>query len=226
MSFGLRLAIRTLFAPLSGAALLLLPAGSLSYWQGVSFITLFTLFTVITTAYLYVHDAELLQRRMSLRERQPQQTLFKVLWLPLWIADFFIAGFDYRFGWSGKYLAAVPLWLTVIAQLLNVCAYAIIFEVFRFNTFAASTIRVEEGQRVISTGPYRMVRHPMYSGISLLILSAPLALGSFVAAPFFLPLILLLAYRLTHEEALLRRDLAGYDAYCLRTPFRLVPHVY
>ena len=211
MSFGLRLAIRTLFAPLSGAALLLLPAGSLSYWQGVSFITLFTLFTVITTAYLYVHDAELLQRRMSLRERQPQQTLFKVLWLPLW---------------SGKYLAAVPLWLTVIAQLLNVCAYAIIFEVFRFNTFAASTIRVEEGQRVISTGPYRMVRHPMYSGISLLILSAPLALGSFVAAPFFLPLILLLAYRLTHEEALLRRDLAGYDAYCLRTPFRLVPHVY
>lgn len=226
MTFGVRLAIRTLFAPLAGAALLLLPAGSLSYWPGVAFISLFTLFTVITTAYLYLHDPELLQRRMSLRERQPQQTLFKVIWLPLWIADFFIAGFDFRFGWSARYLAAVPLWLMVIAQLLSLGAYAIIFEVFRFNTFAASTIQVEKRQHVISNGPYRLVRHPMYSGISLLILSAPLALGSFVAVPFFLPLILLLVYRLIHEEAMLRRDLAGYEEYCARTRFRLVPSVY
>jgi protein-S-isoprenylcysteine O-methyltransferase Ste14 len=93
------------------------------------------------------------------------------------------------------------------------------------NSFASSVIQVEAGQRVISTGPYRLVRHPMYSAISLLSLATPLALGSYLALPLFVLLIPLLVFRLLNEEKLLRQNLPGYTDYCSRTRFRLVPFV-
>ena len=101
-----------------------------------------------------------------------------------------------------------------------------VFWALKTNSFAASTIRVESGQRVISTGPYRMVRHPMYLGVDLMALFTPLALGSYFALPAFALLIPMIVLRLLNEEKLLRQDLPGYSEYCLRTPFRLVPFVW
>jgi protein-S-isoprenylcysteine O-methyltransferase Ste14 len=128
---------------------------------------------------------------------------------------------DFRFGWSHA-----PLWLTVLSQFFVFAGYLITLGVMKENSFASRTVQVEEGQRVISTGPYRLVRHPMYFGAVLMLLFTPFALGSWWALPGFLLVIPLIVLRLLHEEKMLRRDLPGYSDYCLRTRFRLLPLVW
>jgi len=136
-----------------------------------------------------------------------------------------LCGFDYRFGWSGAFLGRVPLWLVLTAQAILLASYFLVFRVMKTNSFASSVIQVEVGQEVISTGPYRLVRHPMYSAISLMVLATPLALGSYLALPLFLLLISLLVFRLLNEEKLLRQSLPGYVEYCRRTRSRLIPFI-
>ena len=132
-----------------------------------------------------------------------------------------LPGFDYRFGWS-----RVPVWLSVAAQVLLAASWVLIFLVFRFNSFASTVIQVEQGQKVISDGPYRIVRHPMYSGLVLMMMVTGFALGSYIAVVPGLMKIPLLVYRLLHEERALAKELPGYTDYCSRTPWRLVPGVY
>jgi protein-S-isoprenylcysteine O-methyltransferase Ste14 len=162
---------------------------------------------------------------METREKEAKQRLFRRLWGPLWIASLALPGFDYRLGWSSAVVGRVPLWLTLLAQSLVVCAYVLVFQVLKINSFASSTIQVEAGQKVISAGPYRLVRHPMYSAILLLLVATPLALGSYIAFPVFALLVPLLVFRAVNEEKLLRQQLPGYADYCLRTRFRLVPFI-
>jgi protein-S-isoprenylcysteine O-methyltransferase Ste14 len=120
----------------------------------------------------------------------------------------------------------VPVWLTAAAVVITAIAWLLVFLVLRFNSFAAATIRVEAGQKVISDGPYRLVRHPMYSGFLLMMLAAPFALGSYVAVVPALLNIPLLLFRLRDEESVLRQELPGYTEYCGHTRFRLIPSVY
>jgi protein-S-isoprenylcysteine O-methyltransferase Ste14 len=222
----LRLALRfAIMAPLS-CALLLLPAGTVRFWPGWVFLGVFLGSSVALTAYLFRHDPQLLARRMQNREPAREQKIFRMFWIPLWIGGLTLPGFDYRFGWSRTFAGGVPVWLILLCQALVLCAFLIVNQAMRANTFASSTIQVESGQKVISTGLYRFVRHPMYSGFLLLILATPLALGSYVALPVFALLVPVLVYRLTNEEKTLRRELAGYADYCQRTRFRLVPFVY
>jgi protein-S-isoprenylcysteine O-methyltransferase Ste14 len=176
--------------------------------------------------YFYRHDPQLLARRMLTKEKVGAQKVVMLLWKLLSVPAYLLAGFDHRFGWSRQFLVPVPGWLTGLALLLLPAGYLLFFWVMKINRFAASIIQVESGQTVTDTGPYRHVRHPMYSGFLLLWLAAPLALDSFVAVPVFALALPLLVLRLLNEEKFLRRELPGYAEYCRRTPCRLIPFVW
>jgi protein-S-isoprenylcysteine O-methyltransferase Ste14 len=138
---------------------------------------------------LIKHDPQLLERRLKNKETEPEQRLFQKLWMIISLAAFTLAGLDFRFGWSHEWLAPVPVWLVVVGQLIVVAGYWLVFWVMKTNSFAANTIQVQTGQRVIRSGPYATVRHPMYSGMAVTALGMPLALGSYVALPVFASLI-------------------------------------
>jgi len=221
MDLRSRLGIRLLLGVPCIAAVLFCPAGSLKFWQGWLFLATFLAGNLALTYYLYRHDPRLLERRLLSKETGREQKLFRMIWIPLWVGGLMLPGLDHRFGWS-----RVPAWLTLFATALVMCAYYLLFVVMRANSFASSVIQVEAGQRVISDGPYRIVRHPMYSTFLVLIVAVPLALGSYVSLPVFALLIPLLIFRLVHEETMLRKELPCYAEYCRRTRFRLVPFIF
>jgi protein-S-isoprenylcysteine O-methyltransferase Ste14 len=208
------------------AALLFLSAGSLRYWRGWLFLILMAGFWIFFFTDLLKHDPKLLERRLQSEESAPEQKLFQKLLFLILLPAFVLAGLDFRLGWSQSWLHRVPVWLVLVGQAMAVAAYWLVFSVMKANSFAASTIRVEDGQRVINHGPYAIVRHPMYSGMALMVLGTPLALGSYVALPVFALFIPLLIFRLTHEEKFLRQALPGYAEYCERTRARLIPFLW
>ena len=176
--------------------------------------------------YFYKHDRELIERRLRSKEKISEQRRLMRCFKSAFFVVALLPGFDYRLGWSRRLLGVVPAWLSVIAEVLVVCGLLLVFWVLKVNRFASRTIEVEAGQRVVSSGPYALVRHPLYSGSLLMWLSMPLALGSYVAWPAFALLIPFYVYRLLNEEKFLRQELPGYSEYCLSTPFRLVPYVW
>ncbi len=219
MSLKSKLVIRFVIAAPVFMPVLFLPAGSLRYWQGWTFLAIWFVPTIAAFAYFYKHDPALIERRVRRKETVSQQKIIMKCVFVVGAAIYILPGFDHRFGWSHP-----PLWLTILAQILVLGGYLIIFWVMKANSFAASTIQVEPGQRVISGGPYRIIRHPMYLGASVMLLSTPLALGSYFALPAAVLLIPLIILRLLNEERVLRQELPGYAEYCIHTPFRLVPH--
>jgi protein-S-isoprenylcysteine O-methyltransferase Ste14 len=221
MSLKSKLLIRCSMATVGFGAFLFLPAGSLRFWQGWIVLALWVVPTVAAFAYFYKHDPALVERRLRREETVREQKIIMKLIYILLAAIYILPGFDRRFGWSHP-----PVWLTVLAQALVLGGYLMIFWVMKANSFAASTIRVEPGQRVISGGPYRMVRHPMYLGMTTMFLFTPLALGSYVAWPAVVLFIPVIVFRLLNEEKVLRQELPGYAEYCLRTRFRLVPRLW
>jgi protein-S-isoprenylcysteine O-methyltransferase Ste14 len=226
MSLKFRLALRlVVVVPLIGA-LMFAPAGSFRFWQGWIFTGVFVAFSAAFAIYFYWRDPGLLQRRLQSKEPRREQRIFKMLWVPLWILTLTLPGLDYRLGWSAALLGGVPAWLSGLSFVIVAISWLLVFHVLRFNTFASAIVQVEAGQKVIADGPYRVVRHPMYSGFALMILAAPIALGSYVA---FVPAALLipvLVFRLRDEERVLRQELPGYPEYCEHTRFRLVPGVF
>ena len=222
MTLKSRLALRLVFMPVMWGSLLFLPAGSFRFWQGWVYFMITLAFILSILGYLYRHDPQLIERRLRGGWRQEtvreQKLIMKLIAATMLIA-FLLPGFDHRFGWSHT-----PSSLTTVAEAFVFGGYLMIFWTLKSNSFAASTIRVEAGQRVISTGPYRIVRHPMYLGVDVWLLSTPVALGSYFALPVFALLIPLVVVRLLNEEKVLRQELPGYSDYCLHTRFRLVPY--
>lgn len=208
------------------AFLLFAPAGSLRFWQAWVFLagmaTLWTCFFVD----LLRRDPELLERRLRSKESEPAQKLLLKIFSALLYLGFVTAGLDFRFGWSQLKFGGVPIAAVAAAQLAAALAYWLVFVVMRANSFAGSTIEVEEGQSVIESGPYGWVRHPMYLGMTVCALAAPVALGSYVAMPIFALIVPVLMARSMQEEKTLQRRLAGYAEYCARTRFRLVPWIW
>jgi protein-S-isoprenylcysteine O-methyltransferase Ste14 len=226
MSLKSRLAVRVVLVLPLVAALMFAPAGSFRFWQGWMFVGIFVGFNAVFVAYFYRRDPGLLERRLQNKEPRREQRQFKVLWVPLWLCTLALPGLDYRFGWSAALLGGVPVWLTGVSLVIILSAWLLVFHVLRFNSFASAIVQVEAGQRVITDGPYRVVRHPMYTGFTLLILATPCALGSFVALVPALLLIPVLVFRLLDEERMLRQQLSGYAEYCQHTRFRLIPSVF
>jgi len=207
-------------------AMLFVPAGTWRFWQGWTFLAVAFTFVLFTFSYFYKHDRPLLERRLRGKEKIGEQKRLVRLLKLVFFVIFLLPGFDHRLGWSRTLLGAVPPWLSLVSDVLVLGGLLLIFWVMKVNSFASRTIEVMSGQRVISSGPYAVVRHPLYLGSLVIWLSAPLALGSYVAWPAFALLTPFYVYRLLNEEKFLRRELPGYGEYCLRTRFRLVPCVW
>ncbi|MGA7078968.1 MAG: isoprenylcysteine carboxylmethyltransferase family protein [Terriglobales bacterium] len=200
---------------------LFLPAGSLRFWQGWIYLAIWFFLTLPAFAYFYKHDPAILERRQRRKETIGEQKILMRFIYPLQAAVYILPGFDHRFGWSHP-----PVWLTILAQAFVVAGYLMVLWVMKTNSFAGRTIQVEAGQRVISDGPYRIVRHPMYLGGGVFFLFTPLALGSYVAMAASVLIIPILVLRLLNEEKVLCQELPGYAEYCLHTRFHLVPQVW
>jgi len=218
MSLKSRLVLRFLLALVVLGAMLFIPAGSFRFWEGWAYLAIWYIPGLLAFPYFYKHDPELVERRLRRKETVREQKLIMKFVYFTYVLAFILPGLDHRSGWSHS-----SLWVTLLAQVVVCAGYLMTLWVLKTNRFAASTIQVESGQTVISDGPYRIVRHPMYFGMSLMFLFTPLALGSYITAPAFFLLIPLIVLRLLNEEKVLRQQLPGYAEYCLRTPFRLVP---
>jgi protein-S-isoprenylcysteine O-methyltransferase Ste14 len=218
MSLKLRLTLQCGITAILFAALIFIPAGSLRFSDGWAYVSIQFVAGLLVLVYLYKHDPELVERRMRRKEKVQQQKLIMKFVYVIYLIALLLPGLDHRFGWSHP-----PLWLIILSQAGALAGSMMTFWVMKVNSFAASTIQVETDQRVISSGPYRFVRHPMYLGLCMLFLFTPLALGSYFAVLAFVLLIPLIVLRLLNEEKVLRQELAGYPEYCLQTRFRLVP---
>ena len=221
----MKLLLRTLAAFLLGllitSAMLFLPAGTLDYPGAWLFMALLFTPILIMGIVLMVKNPELLRKRLAMKEREKTQQGVVAISGLLLIASFLVAGFDYRFGWSH-----VSNGIVIVASVMLLIAYALYAEVLRENVYLSRVIEVQEGQRVIDTGFYAIVRHPMYSAVSLLYLSIPLVLGSWWALLVMSPCVLLLAARIKNEEQVLRQDLPGYIEYTQRVRYRMIPLVW
>lgn len=201
--------------------MLILPAGTIYYWHAWVYCGILFTPMIIAVAYFIRTDPELLERRLRAREKEKAQFVIILFSSIFILAAFLLPGFDFRFGWS-----KVPVWLVILSDVMVLMGYIGFVAVLRFNSYAGRTVEVETGQKVITTGPYALVRHPLYSAYSLIIIFTPLALGSYVALPFFLTAVPFLVLRILNEEQVLRRDLAGYTEYCQKTKYHLIPYIW
>lgn len=201
--------------------LIFLPAGTLDFdggWllMGILFVPMFAAGLIIMA-----FNPDLLRRRLEAKETEKEQSLVIKLSGLMFIAGFVLAGLDFRFGWL-----ELPWWVNVVASEVFVLAYLLYAEVLRENAYLSRTIRVEEGQKVVDTGLYGIVRHPMYSVTLLLFMSMPLVLGSGIAFVVFLAYPFLIAKRIRNEEQVLEEGLEGYAEYKKRVKYRLIPFVW
>ncbi len=203
------------------ALMLFVPAGTLKYWQGWLFICVLFLPSVFITFYFLKYDPKLLERRLRFKEKQPQQKIILKIANFFFFAGFLIPGFDHRLGWSN-----VPAWLVILSDIIIFLGYVLVFFAFKENSYASRIIEVEKGQKVISTGPYSVVRHPMYAGAIPLLLCTPLALGSYYGLILFVPVVIVIVLRIFNEEKVLSKDLQGYTEYMQKVRFRLIPYIW
>jgi protein-S-isoprenylcysteine O-methyltransferase Ste14 len=219
-----RLFFQSALLPVVLGGLATVAAGSLDFPLLWVYAAVLFVGTMTICVYLFTRDRALLARRLKLGEKgeaRPAQRVIVFLSGAAFFGIFVVAGLDRRFGWS-----RVPLAASYAANAVVALGFAIVFSVFRANTFTSSVVEVEAGQHVVSTGPYRFVRHPMYSGAILVMAATPAALGSAWAEILVVPLVLLVVARLRDEEALLTRDLRGYAEYTQATRYRLVPWIW
>lgn len=194
------------------------PAGTLRYWQAWMWLVTLIFPMLLVLVYLAIRDPALLARRMNMNETRSTQKRVIFSSVFVFLAIFLLPGFDVRFGWSN-----VPAWVCIAADGVVLAAYIFNFLVLKENSYASRTVEVQQGQQVISTGPYAIVRHPMYLSMCLLTIFSPLALGSYWAVIPTFGLVILLAARIRNEEELLLNELAGYREYTQKTRHRLFP---
>ena len=203
------------------AALLFIPAGTVHFWNAWALICALFIPMFLAGIFMFFKAPELLRRRLNMKERQAEQKGV-IAWSGLlFAAAFVIAGLGYRFAWP-----MLPRGVCLVFAGVFLLGYALFAEVLRENEYLSRTVEVQAGQRVVDTGLYGIVRHPMYMATLLLFLSMPLILGSVYAFAVMLGYLPIIAARIRGEEALLERELAGYREYKKRVRYRLIPHIW
>lgn len=203
------------------AILLFLPAGSFAYWNAWLLIGVLFIPMLGAGIVLMIKNPELLKMRLNAKEKEKQQKKVIAFSGIMFIAGFILAGLGYRFHWF-----VLPKTVCIAAAIVFVIAYALYAEVLRENTYLSRTIEVQENQKVIDTGLYGIVRHPMYAVTILLFLAIPLLLGSIFSFGIFCVYPFILKKRIENEEKVLTKELAGYDAYKKKVKYRIIPFVW
>ena len=200
---------------------LFLPAGSWNYFNGWLFCGLLFLPMLVLGALLLWKAPALLEKRLNTKEQEKAQMAVVAVSSLLFLAAFVAAGLDFRFGWTH-----VPIWLVCLAAVLQLAAYGLYAEVMRENAWLSRTVEVQENQKVIDTGLYGIIRHPMYTSTILLFLAMPLVLGSWVSFAIMLLYPVVIVFRIRNEEQVLEAGLAGYREYKQRVRCRLLPFIW
>lgn len=220
--------VRGILANLITLSILLMcifvPAGTLDYWQAWVFVVVFEISSQTMGIFFLIHDRKLVERRMHFgpgAEQRPAQKFISSLFILGFVGFVVLPAFDHRLGWS-----PVSPVVSVIANATVILSFLLFFSVMKSNPWAASTIQVEDGQPVVSTGLYAYVRHPMYSGALLLFAAIPLALGSWWSVFLLVPFFPVLAWRILDEEHFLQDNLPGYAGYMQRVRYRLIPYIW
>ena len=204
--------------------MLFAPAWTIDFWQAWVYLSVFTAASALITAYLWRFDPKLLERRVNAgprAEKEKSQKLIQILASLAFIGTLVLPSLDRRFGWS-----RIPVVLVIASDALVALGFLAVFLVYKANTFTSATIEVAPNQPVISTGPYAIVRHPMYAGALVLLLATPPALGSSWGLVMLIPMTLVLVLRLVSEERFLRKSLPGYTEYCQKVRYRLAPLIW
>jgi protein-S-isoprenylcysteine O-methyltransferase Ste14 len=201
--------------------LILIPAGTLIYWQVYIYITILVVPMIFVLFYFLKNDPLFLERRTKTKEKEKEQIIIQIVFSFIFLSGFVIPGFDKRFGWSD-----VPIYIVIIADIVILLGYLLIFFVFKQNSYASRIVEVEKNQKVISTGLYGFVRHPMYIGVIVMFVPTPIALGSYWGLIPMATIPIALVFRIINEEKVLSKDLPGYKDYCQKTRYRLIPYVW
>ena len=201
--------------------LIFLPAGTFDYWNAWLFMGILFIPMFFTGIALMIKNPKLLEKRLRAKEQQPEQSFVIKISGSMFVMGFVIAGLNFRFQWI--VLPDWILWVSVIIFLLSYLLYA---EVLRENAYLSRTVEVQDGQKVIDTGLYRIVRHPMYSVTIILFLSMPLVLGSVISFVIFLTYPIIIAKRIGNEEAVLEKGLEGYAEYKKKVKYKVIPFVW
>ena len=201
--------------------LIFLPAGTLSFFNGWLFMGLLFVPMFIAGIVMILKNPELLKSRLDAKEKQKEQDLVVKLSGLMFLAGFIVAGLGFRFGWY-----TLPKGVVIGASVVFILAYILYAEVLRENTYLSRTIQVQENQKVVDTGLYGVVRHPMYAATLLLFLSMPLVLGSVYSFLIFLVYPFIIAKRIKHEEEFLEKELVGYSEYKTKVKYRMIPFIW
>ena len=201
--------------------LLFVPANSLDYWNGWLFMGLLFIPMFIAGIILMIKNPELLKKRLNAKEKEGEQKQVVAFSGLMFIAGFIVAGLNYRNEWL-----ELPNAIVIIASILFIISYILYAEVLRENTYLARTIEVQENQKVIDTGLYGIVRHPMYAITIILFLTIPLILGSIISFIIFLAYPIIIAKRIKNEEMVLEKDLAGYTEYKKKVKYKIIPFIW
>lgn len=201
--------------------LIFLPAGSAEFMQGWLFMGILFIPMLGAGIVMMLKNPDLLKKRLNAKEKQKEQSLVVKLSGLMFLAGFIVAGLNYRFGWY-----VLPFGVSIGAAVVFLIAYILYAEVLRENTYLSRTIEIQDNQKVIDTGLYGIIRHPMYSVTLLLFLSMPLVLGSIFSFIIFLAYPFIIANRIRNEEAFLEKELDGYCEYKKKVRYRLIPFIW
>ena len=202
-------------------AYLFVSAGSFKYWNAWLFLSLLFIPMFIAGIVLMIKNPELLKKRLNAKEKETEQKIVLMLSGLMFLLGFLAAGLNYRYKWI-----EAPNWVVILGSVLFVIAYILYAEVMRENTYLSRTIEVQEDQKVIDTGMYKIVRHPMYMVTLILFLSIPLILGSVISLLIFLFYPIIIAFRIKNEEKVLEKDLKGYKEYKEKVKRKLIPFIW
>lgn len=216
-----KIIIRFSLFPIIFGLIILISAGTFNYWQAYLYLSILMVPMAFVVVYFLKNDPKFLERRTRAKEKEKEQLVIQIVFSLIFLSGFILPGLDKRFGWSD-----VSSVIVIIADAVIFLGYILVFSVFRQNSYASRIVEVEKDQKIITTGLYSIVRHPMYIGVIVMYVPTPLALGLYWGLIPMATIPLALMFRILNEEKVLRKDLPGYTEYCQKTRYRLIPFIW